>query len=77
MGFWSFLYFGFGKKAIKDVFHFYLLPGICVDKVMVVSKSNIVISTLKLCMGKADPVMLMAIVLVQQGNTPVTVMVFC
>ena len=62
---------------MKDVFHFYLLPGIHIEKVMAVSGSNIIILTSKLCMGKVDPVTLMAIVLVQQGNTPVTVMVFC
>ena len=77
MGLWSLLYLGFDKESIKDVFHFYLLPGIHINKVMAVSKSNVIIPVLKLCMGKADSVMLMAIVLVQQGNTPVTVMVFC
>ena len=77
MGIQQPLHFRFSKETIEDIFHFYLLSSISIDKMMAASQLSIIIPILKLCMNEADSVASMAIILVQQGNAPVTVLVFC
>ena len=66
---------GFSKQAVKDELNFYLFSGKWVNKIKTVPRLNIIILMSKFCISKVYSIASMTIVLVEQGDTPVTVII--
>ena len=71
---WQALHFQLGIEAFKNILNFDLLSGVSINEIETVPHSSISILMLEFSMSKTDPVVLMTIIFVQQGNAPVTVM---
>ena len=66
----------FSIEIVEDVLNLNLLPGVQVHKVQSPPRSGIRVSLSQFFMSKLNVISLMPIVLIEQGQTPVTIIDF-